>query len=124
MRFLINSLFKKALHKEKLGDEYIEDLLDDIFKNQGVSLGAGLYKIRGARKGQGKSGSYRNIFYWKKEDRIILAFLFPKGEMENLSPKDLKGLKLLANAYREYTNEEIDLAIKKNTLMEVKYEKL
>jgi hypothetical protein len=44
--------------------------------------------------------------------------------MDNLSPKDLKGLKLLANAYREYTNEEIDLAIKKNTLMEVKYEKL
>jgi hypothetical protein len=123
MRFLINSLFKKALHREKLGDEYIEDLLYDIFKNQGVSLGAGLYEIRGARKGQGKSGSYRNIFYWKKEDRIILAFLFPKGEMENLSPKDLKGLKLLANVYREYTDEEIDLAIKKNILMEVTYEK-
>ena len=43
--------------------------------------------------------------------------------MENLSSKDLKGLKLLANAYREYTDEEIDLAVKKNILMEVTYEK-
>jgi hypothetical protein len=58
------------------------------FKDQGLSLGSGLYKIRRARKGQGKSGSYRNIFFWKKGERIVLTFLFPKGEMENLSPKE------------------------------------
>jgi len=122
MHFLMNNLFKKALRKEKLGEEYLENLLNDIFKDQAISLGAGLYKIRGARKGQGKSGSYRNIFFWKKEERIILTFLFPKGEMENLSPTELSALKILAKTYMEYTNEEIQLAIRKKVLIEVRYE--
>lgn len=118
----MNSSFKKALTKERLGDDYVGELLDSIFKEQGTSLGAGLFKIRGARKGQGKSGSYRNIFYWKRGERIILTFLFSKGERGNISPKELKALKILAKVYKEYTNEEIDIAIKKEVLAEVNYE--
>ena len=118
----MNTYFKKALSKEKLGAGYIENLLDDIFKDQGVSLGAGLYKIRGARKGQGKSGGYRNIFYWKKGDRVVLTFLFPKGEMGNIDAKELKGLKILASEYKNLTDDEINKAIKKELLLEVEYD--
>lgn len=122
MRYLLNSFFEKSLRKEKLGESYVNNLLDDIVKGQGTSLGAGLYKIRGARKGQGKSGSYRNIFFWKKGERIIFTFLFPKGSMDNISTKELKALKILAKEYKELTDKEIDKAIKDGFFVEVEHE--
>jgi len=52
MRYLANKTFQKDLKDQKLDDNYLHEVLDDIFKGRTQSLGAKMYKIRAARKGR------------------------------------------------------------------------
>lgn len=54
----------------------------------GISLGGGLYKIRLARKGGGKSGGYRIIYFYRDEDLpVFLLTAYAKNQQDNISPK-------------------------------------
>ncbi|MDQ7784878.1 MAG: hypothetical protein RDU20_18490 [Desulfomonilaceae bacterium] len=62
----------------------------------------GLWKLKWGAKGHGKSGGIRIIYYWAvKSDQILLLYLFPKNETEDLTPKQYKIL-------REYVRREYD----------------
>ncbi len=62
----------------------------DIIRSSG-----GMRKIRWAAKGHGKRGGVRVIYYWwMDKDRISLLFIYPKNEMDDLSPAQLKLLRL------------------------------
>jgi hypothetical protein len=65
---------------------------------QGSSLGNGLYKVRMAieSKGQGKSGGARVITMVQViGERIVLAAIYDKSEVETMTDKELG--KLLKN---------------------------
>ena len=52
----------------------------------GVSLGAGLRKVRIPRIGGGKSGGYRTIFVFGGDKMpVVLVTVFAKNEKDNLS---------------------------------------
>lgn len=123
MRYLINKIFQKDLKNYKLGQEYIKDVLGNIFAGRAKVLGACIYKIRAARKGKGKSGGFRNIFFWKKDNLIIFCQLFPKNIKENISKDEMTGLKKLSKVYSELTKDEIKEMIKTKTLEEIHYDK-
>ena len=54
----------------------------------------GIRKLRWAAEGQGKSGGVRVIYYWAMaKDRILLLFMYPKSERDDLSPKERKILR-------------------------------
>jgi len=60
----------------------------------------GLRKLRWAAKGHGKRGGARIIYYWaEKRNQILLLYLFPKNEIEDLTPRQYKIL-------REYVRRE------------------
>jgi hypothetical protein len=62
----------------------------------------GLWKLRWPGRGRGKRGGIRLIYYWAvKRDQILLLYLFPKNETEDLTPKQYKIL-------REYVRREYD----------------
>ena len=84
MKYLKNKLFQRELKDFGLDDEDIKVVLDDIFKGRAIPLGFKMYKIRGAKKGQGKSGGFRNIFFWKKDELIVFCLIFAKNEQDNL----------------------------------------
>lgn len=76
----------------------------------GVSLGAGLRKVRIPREGGGKSGGYRTIYVFGGSHMpIFLVTVFAKNEKDNLSKMELaaaiKLSKLLLDTYGEITNE-------------------
>ena len=50
MRYLINKVFKRDLKEQKLDDDYIKDVLDNIYDRRATPLGSKLYKIRAAKK--------------------------------------------------------------------------
>jgi hypothetical protein len=54
----------------------------------------GIRKLRWAGEGQGKSGGVRVIYYWAvAKDRILLLFMYPKSERDDLSFEERKVLR-------------------------------
>lgn len=123
MRYLKNKSFQKKLKENDLDDEDVKNVLNDIFKGRAAPLGSKLYKIRGAKDGRGKSGGFRSLFFWKKDERIIFCWLFAKNEQDNLSPDEDKALKILCKEYDGLTGDEIRQSIERNNLMEIQYDK-
>ena len=54
----------------------------------------GLRKIRWSMGGRGKRGGVRVIYYWVvSEDQILMLFMYPKSEKDDLTPQQLKALR-------------------------------
>jgi len=123
MRYLKNKCFHKDLKDYELDDEDLKAVLDDIFKERAISLGFKMYKIRGAKEGKGKSGGFRNIFFWKKDELIIFCLLFAKNEQDSLSSDEEKALRIWSNEYSKLTENEIKKSIEKNNFWEIEYVK-
>ena len=81
-------------------------LVDYVAANPeaGISLGAGLRKLRVPREGGGKSGGYRTIYvFGGTHIPIFLITVFAKNEKDNLSKTEqaaaVKLSKLLLDTY-------------------------
>ena len=61
----------------------------------------GLRKARWAIPGKGKRGGTRVIYYWAvAEEQLLMLFLYPKTERDDLSPAQLKVLReIVEDAY-------------------------
>ncbi len=119
MRCLKHKWFEKDLKRYHLDDQYVCNILDDISAGRAVALGGKIYKIRASRKGHGKSAGFRNIFFWKRDELIILYTIFSKNERDNLTVSELESLKDLSRTYDKLTKKEMDLVIQNNILVEV-----
>ena len=54
----------------------------------------GIRKLRWAGEGKGKSGGVRVIYYWAlAKERILLLFMYPKTEKDDLSSGERKVLR-------------------------------
>ncbi|MHA1558458.1 MAG: type II toxin-antitoxin system RelE/ParE family toxin [Alphaproteobacteria bacterium] len=123
MLLLKNKSFEKNLKSNNLNDAYIKELLKNIFALRSLSLGSKMYKIRAAKSGKGKSGGFRNIFFWKKNKLIIFCLLFSKNEQTSISNDEKKALKILSNEYDKLTDSQIKTLIKNKTFMEINNDK-
>jgi mRNA-degrading endonuclease RelE of RelBE toxin-antitoxin system len=66
-----------------------------------ISGSGGLRKIRWSIKGRGKRGGIRVIYYWFVSlEKILMLFVYPKSEQEDLTPEQLKILKRIVE--KEY----------------------
>lgn len=119
MRFFLNRCFVYQLDDHDLDQAYIRDVLDDITQGRSIPLGHKLYKIRAGRKGEGKSGGFRNIFFWKRDEFIIFCYLFPKNKQGNIRAKDFKALCILADEYARLTTAEIARLLTQKSFVEV-----
>jgi hypothetical protein len=65
-------------------------LIDYLARNPeaGVALGGGLYKVRFAREGGGKSGGFRSVHYYLpgRGMPVFLMTVFAKNAKANLTP--------------------------------------
>ena len=90
-------LFNKWAKKNSISNKILFKTIQDLSNILGTAdLGAGLYKVRTAKSGQGKSGSYRTIVVYKESDIAIFIYGFSKKEKDNLSSDELKYFKKLA----------------------------
>lgn len=87
--------------KSIMSDEDRSALVDYIAANPeaGVSLGGGLRKVRIARQGGGKSGSYRTIYVsGGVHVPIFLITVFAKNEKDNLTKAEQAELIAMSKA--------------------------
>lgn len=116
-------VFNRWSDKEGLTDGVLCNAIAEVEQGQvEASLGVYLFKKRVARAGQGKSGSYRTIIAFKREERAFFLFGFNKGSRSNISEKEEKALKKLSRYFMGCTNQELERAVKDGALIEVEYE--
>ncbi|MDP0496008.1 MAG: type II toxin-antitoxin system RelE/ParE family toxin [Verrucomicrobiota bacterium JB024] len=97
MIFIETPIFTDDWNDEGLDDEQLRALQHEILQGKGDRMPGtgGFKKIRLARKGGGKSGGYRVIYYLQTTDICFLLFLYAKNRQVNLTPKQAKALKKL-----------------------------
>lgn len=122
MRYLMNRSFKRDMKRYGLYDQYLKNVLEDVFEGRAIPLGSKMYKIRAARQGEGKSGGFRNILFWKKEEMIVFVLLFGKNEQENLEHDERQALKILSEEYDRLTAGEIEQSINNKHFEVVKHD--
>lgn len=56
----------------------------------------GLRKLRWSAGGHGKRGGVRIIYYWfVSQDTLLFLFAYPKSEQDDLTPEQLRQLKMV-----------------------------
>jgi len=84
-----------------------------------ADLGGGVFKQRIARAGAGKSGGFRTIILFKVGRHCFFAHGFAKSDKANISAKELKALKRLADILLGFSDAEIRSARADGELIEV-----
>ncbi len=84
-----------------------------------ADLGGGVFKQRVARPGAGKSGGFRTIILFRVGSHSFFAHGFAKSDKANLSVKELKALKRLADLLLGFSEGQLKAAQAAGELMEV-----
>ena len=97
MQFIETSIFTRRVMSLLADDEYSQ-LQVALFAppDMGTIIphSGGLRKVRWSMSGRGKRGGVRVIYYWVvAEDQILMLFIYPKSEKDDLTPGQLKVLR-------------------------------
>ena len=112
--------FKRFADREGITDEELTEAANLLEAGQaGANLGGGVYKVRVARPGEGKSGGYRIIVFFRSEERTFFVYGFAKSDRANVSQKELKVYKKKAKIAFSFTDEEIRDQLRKGIFIEI-----
>jgi hypothetical protein len=87
-----------------------------------ADLGGGVIKQRIARPGQGKSGGYRTIIFFRHNERAIFAYGFAKSDRANIDADEEKQFKEAAHHVLRLTEKQLAELVKNGDFVEVRYE--
>ena len=120
MRIFKNTWFHRFADKEGITDSELKEIVNQLEEGQfDADLGGGVYKMRVARSGEGKSGGYRVIVIFKSEFRTFFVYGFPKSRMDNIGQDESKAFKIQAKERFSLTDEQIDAWLKNRSLIEI-----
>jgi hypothetical protein len=108
MRIFKTKRFTRLSDKAGITDAALAAAAGEVNRGEyEADLGGGVFKKRIARSGAGKSGGYRVILFFRKDDRLFFSYVFTKSDRGNISKSELKDFKDLAKIYLEYTEEQL-----------------
>ena len=120
MRIFKNTWFTRFAEKENITDGELRELVNQLEAGQAdADLGGGVYKIRLARSGEGKSGGYRVIVFFRREEKTFYHYAYPKAARANIGEKELWTFKQLAKRYFAMTDGELANAVKVRKFVEI-----
>jgi len=97
MRTFVNKQFRRFANENAISDDSLCKAVREISTGLiHANLGGGVYKQRIARKGQGKSGGFRTIIFFKAHRTAFFILGFAKNTQDNLDRDEIAGLKDLA----------------------------
>jgi hypothetical protein len=120
MHVFVNRQFRRFANENALSDDSLCKAVREISTGLvHANLGAGVYKQRIARKGQGKSGGFRTIIFFKAHKVAFFILGFAKSRQDNLERDEVAGLKDLAERMLDYDEKAIASALKAGALEEL-----
>ena len=120
MRCFKTKWFARFMRQQGLDDAALVDAIDRM--RQGLvdaDLGGHLFKMRIAKRGQGRSGGFRVILVYRTRERAVFVYGFAKNEKDNLSSDELAAYKMAAADYMALTNAQIIRLVAAGSLTEV-----
>ena len=85
-----------------------------------ADLGGGVIKQRIARKGGGRSGGFRTIVLFRRDELAFFVYAFAKSSRENLRREELETFRLLADEYLALDRAGLAAAQAVGAIIEVK----
>jgi len=120
VRIFKTSWFTRFAGKEGIVDDELREMVNQLEAGQAdADLGGSVYKLRVARSGEGKSGGYRVIVFFKSEERTFYAYGFAKSARANVKQKELARLKRQADSLLSMSEAQIEAALKGKVLDEI-----
>ena len=120
MRIFKNAWFTRFARKEKIA---LQSLLEAVERAEmgliDAHLGGGVIKQRIARPGQGKSGGYRSVVFYRMGERAFFVFGFSKNAQDNISHEEATQFKNAAKVILALSDDQIRLLIENGKLEEV-----
>lgn len=112
--------FARFARKERMSAKALLQAAADLARGHfDADLGGSVFKQRVARSGAGKSGGYRTILFFKAGRHTFFAYGFAKSERANVSAKELRALKKLADELLGYSAAKIAAAEAAGELIEL-----
>ena len=85
VRIFKNRWFAKFAKKEGISDAKLCKAVKDAEVGKiDADYGGGVIKQRIARPNEGKSGGYRSVILYHRDNRAFFVYGFPKNERENI----------------------------------------
>ena len=121
VRIFKSSWFSRYAAKEGITDAGLRDMVSDVLEPglADADLGSGVYKVRAARPGEGKSGGYRVIVFFKSGERAFFVYGFEKSGMDNISRKELYFFKESARINLNLVDKQLEKRLKDGQWIEI-----
>jgi hypothetical protein len=120
MRIFKLAGFARFAAKEGITDGELSDIVGQLEAGYAnADLSGGVYKMRVARSGEGKSGGYRVIVYFKNGERSFFQYGFAKSVRDNIGEKELKVHKQTAKYLLALNDKQLDDLVKTGKYIEV-----
>jgi hypothetical protein len=120
VRVFKNTWFSRFAKNAGISDETLRRIVDELEDGKwDADLGSGVYKKRIARTGEGKSGGYRTIIFFRGGDRTFFQYGFPKSARDNISEYELREYKKGAKDKFTLTDEQLNAMVERGTLVEI-----
>jgi hypothetical protein len=87
-----------------------------------AQIGRFLIKRRIARAGQGRSGGFRSILFYREKDRAVFLHLFAKSEQDNLSAAEQDAYRRFAAELAGLNDQIIGVLVRERKWIEIDYE--
>ena len=84
-----------------------------------ADLGGGVIKQRIARKGRGRSGGFRTIVLFRRDEPAFFVYGFAKSDRENLRRDELEAFRMLADEMLGLTGAGLAAALANGSIIEV-----
>jgi hypothetical protein len=121
VRIFKNTWFSRFAAKEGIEDAELKDIVDNTLETglAEANLGGGVYKVRVARPGEGKSGGYRVIVFFKSRALTFFVYGFAKSSRENIKPGELAEFKETAKDWLSLTGKQLDKLVNMGKYQEI-----
>ncbi|WP_287699001.1 MULTISPECIES: type II toxin-antitoxin system RelE/ParE family toxin [unclassified Microcystis] len=121
VRIFKNKWFTKFAKKENISDAKLWETIEDVESGRvDADYGGGVIKQRLSRTNEGKSGGYRSIILYRRDDKAFFVYGFAKSERENIDKDEERGFKDLARVTFSLSDEELAKLVEKGVYKEVK----
>ena len=120
MQILKNAWFQRFARKQRISDAVLRDAVRRANRGRiDADLGGGVIKQRVAREGHGKSGGFRTIILYRREQRAFFVFGFSKSEQANIAGDEEVLFKKMANELFSLSDEQVAALVRNGRLSEV-----
>ena len=120
MKTFKNAWFERFARKQSITDATLLAAVAQAERGLiDADLGNGVIKLRLARAGQGKSGSYRTIILYRAAKLAVFVYGFAKSDRSNLSHDELAQFKKAASHVLALSEMQLTALVNKGLFSEV-----